>query len=836
MTREFYPIGEVMKVCVVGAGISGLSTAQYLSRYHDVEVFVYEQSSTFGGRANILDGGEHCPRVFLNDYHYLFEIFKDLRLSDGSTVYDSLTTLQRYWASSRSGWVELSHTYSIFADEVPIGDRLRVLRAKRISPLIAEQEFSGNTNRYGSWRNYSLRSLLRIIMSLARFASVHDLGGRTDRVLTGPWVDNLRTRGVTLVTDTPVLSLHPDSSGVVVELADHSERFDAVVVTAYASDASRLLESSGLPHRIPRLSHIHCKVFTLVLDPREKILEREPAIYSRQGLNILFQPRANRCVVLCLRSRSTSRDFVTARLREYLDLEHDFVEVRERDNQADNEAIFSADFVDQNAILVEPAQHIYFAGSYTKNSYPVDSGEGAARAAFNAVERLAGDFHLTRDFAGRTIVPNGTPYQVPLTVSQRYARRAILALAGRISVGELVVAEKYGETVSIGPGGHPTARIDVNSPETWTRLVRGMHGCVQSYCAGDWESPDLVAVLRLAARNVSVGDDLRRKAAFVRVPLLRLRAGLGRHTRAQSRRDIAFHYDLGNDLFAAMLDETMSYSCAVFPGPDSTLSEAAHHKMELVCAKLDLRRDDRVLEIGGGWGGFAVYAARTRGCHVTMTTISNAQYTYARQHVQRLGLTDLIDVRFEDYRDTTGSFDKLVSIEMVEAVGADNLGTFFGRCSELLKPGGLMLLQAITIDDRAYEVAKLARTFIRSYIFPNGCLPSLEVISRTVARRTDMYITGLDDYSSHYARTLACWRANIGRAQDDIQKRGYDLRFQRLWGLYLAYCEAGFLEHRIRLIHATIVKPSHFAVTEVGRCESTRPQPVSVTDRGVGLD
>jgi cyclopropane-fatty-acyl-phospholipid synthase len=256
-----------------------------------------------------------------------------------------------------------------------------------------------------------------------------------------------------------------------------------------------------------------------------------------------------------------------------------------------------------------------------------------------------------------------------------------------------------------------------------------------------------------------------------------------------------------------MLDETMMYSCAYFPRRGMTLAEASRAKLELVCEELDLQSHDHVLEIGTGWGGFAVHAARTRGCRVTTTTISREQYNYAQAQVCAAGLADRVTVLREDYRDLRGSYDKLVSIEMIEAVGWRDFDRFFARCSNLIADEGSMLLQAIVIDDRAYAVEKASRSFIRTHIFPNGCLPSLEVIARCVARRTDLRTVGLRDITPHYAETLRRWRANFEAAGTRLEDLGYDERFRRLWRMYLAYCEAGFTERRIGAVQLHLAKP-----------------------------
>ena len=276
-----------------------------------------------------------------------------------------------------------------------------------------------------------------------------------------------------------------------------------------------------------------------------------------------------------------------------------------------------------------------------------------------------------------------------------------MAILGRIRVGQLTVIEGDDETV-FGSGA-PQATVHVHDPRVWSQLLRGGRGMGESYMDGLWDTPDLTAVIRVAARNVGAIDDIRRRLSPVREPFQRARAAFKRNTPRRSRKDIAAHYDLGNELFELMLDPTLMYSCGVFEHRDATLEEASLAKLELVCEKLELGPRDHVVEIGTGWGGFAVYAATTRGCRVTTTTISREQHDYAEQRVRDAGVEHLVELRLDDYRDLRGSYDKLVSLEMIEAVGWQDFGTFFERCSDLLAPNGTMLLQAITMDDRAYR-------------------------------------------------------------------------------------------------------------------------------------
>ncbi|MGN6870711.1 MAG: class I SAM-dependent methyltransferase [Solirubrobacteraceae bacterium] len=387
----------------------------------------------------------------------------------------------------------------------------------------------------------------------------------------------------------------------------------------------------------------------------------------------------------------------------------------------------------------------------------------------------------------------------------RICRWLLSLFLRRIGTGSLIVVED-GSRRAYG-SGPPAATIVVRSPRMWRAGLAGSRGLADAYADGLWDSPDVVALVRLAARNAPGLDRLRRRLAPVRAPVQRVRAWLWPSTKLRRRRDIAAHYDLGNQLFSRMLDPTMSYSCAVFEGAGMGLEEAQLNKLELICRKLELGPDDHLLEIGTGWGALAIHAAATRGCRVTTTTISREQHDHAVEAARRAGVADRVTVLLEDYRDLTGQYDKVVSIEMIEAVGWRHLGAFFAKCSELLVSGGAMLLQAIAIDDRAYEVEKASRSFMNTQIFPGGCLPSLELMTRGVARHTDMQMVQLEDLTPHYVETLRCWRANFVQEAGELNRLGYDERFRRLWTLYLAYCEAGFAERRILDLQLLLAKP-----------------------------
>jgi cyclopropane-fatty-acyl-phospholipid synthase len=395
------------------------------------------------------------------------------------------------------------------------------------------------------------------------------------------------------------------------------------------------------------------------------------------------------------------------------------------------------------------------------------------------------------------------------TARDRIARAIVLAVFSRMRRGELIVNERsqrmrFGER---DPRRPLSTELNVRSPRFYRSVLRGSLGLSESYVEGAWDCDDLVTLTRIAARNVGALDTARKLLAPVLVPLQRAASWLARNTPARARKQIAAHYDLGNELFSQFLDRTMMYSCAVFESPESTLEEASLAKLERICRKLRLTPDDHVLEIGTGWGGFAQYAAERYGCRVTTTTISAEQHAYATKRIRDAGLDDRVTVLFEDYRELRGRYDKLVSIEMIEAVGWQYFPTFFSRCSELVAEHGAMLLQAIVIEDRAYEVEKAGKSFVNTHVFPGGCLPSLQVIARMVARATDFREAQLEDITEHYATTLRHWRERFGESATRLSELGYDERFRRLWELYLSYCEGGFRERRIQDVQLLLAKP-----------------------------
>ena len=392
------------------------------------------------------------------------------------------------------------------------------------------------------------------------------------------------------------------------------------------------------------------------------------------------------------------------------------------------------------------------------------------------------------------------------------ARSVVHALLGRVRGGQLELVED-GRSFVLGAQAAPPAtplraRIEVRSPGFYRALLRGGASAGEAYVDGLWECDDLVALVRIAARAMPALDRVRERLLPLTGPFQRTAWRLRANTRARARERISAHYDLGNRLFSRFLDETMMYSSAIFERPQMTLHEASVAKLERICRKLALSPADHVLEIGSGWGGFALHAAARHGCRVTTTTISREQHDHARAAVRAAGLEQRVTVLLEDYRDLRGSYDKLVSIEMVEAVGWENLDTYFAVCSERLRPDGTMLLQAIVHPERVFRVEKASNGFINRHVFPGGSLPSLAAIERSLARGTDLRSVALEDITPHYARTLRCWRERFHASWPELRTLGYDERFRRLWDLYLAYCEAGFAERRIRDVQLQLAKPA----------------------------
>lgn len=392
-----------------------------------------------------------------------------------------------------------------------------------------------------------------------------------------------------------------------------------------------------------------------------------------------------------------------------------------------------------------------------------------------------------------------------------WARSLVAATLRRLEQGRLCVIEGDRETwYGDDDGTHEAVQLTVHDASAWRDMVSGGSiGAAESYVAGDWDSSDLVGLLRLFARNNDRMNGFEDRVSWLAKPARRSLHWLNRNTRTGARKNIEAHYDLGNDLFERFLDPTMMYSAAIFPGPDSTLEEASRYKLDRICQKLDLAPEDRVVEIGTGWGGFAMHAARHYGCHVTTTTISAQQYEWACEQIAAEGLEDRITLLYEDYRNLTGTYDKLVSIEMIEAVGPQYLGEYVATLNNLLKPDGLALIQAITLPEQRYERALKNVDFIQRYIFPGSFIPSLGAILDAVRDHSDLIFAHAEDIGLHYARTLACWRERFEANREELLALGYSESFIRLWRYYFAYCEAGFAERCIGNIQLLMGRPAN---------------------------
>lgn len=395
-----------------------------------------------------------------------------------------------------------------------------------------------------------------------------------------------------------------------------------------------------------------------------------------------------------------------------------------------------------------------------------------------------------------------------ITPWQLAARRTAVALAERLTQGSLTVIDSLERMHFGNPEDKLAAVIHVNDPSFYARMLRGgAVGAGEAYMEGLWDTPDLYAVIRLLARNSEVFEHMEFRWGRTANAARRMLHFLRRNSVSGARQNIHAHYDLGNDFFALWLDPSMMYSSAIYPRADATLEEAAQHKLWTVCHKLQLQESDHLLEVGSGWGGMAIHAAKHFGCRVTTATISQEQHALAVQRIAAAGLQDRITVVLEDYRNLQGKYDKLVSIEMIEAVGDAYLETFFAKCSSLLKPDGVMVLQAITTPDDAYHVNKDSIDFVKRYIFPGGQVPSMSRMMDCVRSVTDMRLEHSEDFGRHYARTLLHWRDGFRKHLEEVRALGYPERFIRMWDYYLNYCAGGFAERRIGVSQLVLSKP-----------------------------
>jgi cyclopropane-fatty-acyl-phospholipid synthase len=400
-----------------------------------------------------------------------------------------------------------------------------------------------------------------------------------------------------------------------------------------------------------------------------------------------------------------------------------------------------------------------------------------------------------------------------LTWFDRLCRKFALNFLSQLKFGEITVVEgnqrfRFGDEFA-----ELKTVITVVEPAFYQKLVlSGSVGGGEAYINGWWRCDNLTTLVRIFALNLTTLDKLDSALSRLGRPMLKLLNWRNRNSVSQAQKNIAAHYDLGNDLYRLFLDDSMMYSSAVYPEPSATLASAQQHKLKMICDKLQLKASDHLVEIGTGWGGMAIFAAQHYGCQVTTTTISQQQYDYAKAQISALGLENKINLLLRDYRQLSGQYDKLVSIEMIEAVGEEYLDTYFAKCSSLLKPNGLMVLQAITIVDQRYQQYVREVDFIKRYVFPGGCLPSISRMTDAINRKTDLVVRQLQDIGLDYARTLKHWCDNFMHERDSVHKLGYDDNFVRLWQFYLCYCEGGFLERATSAVHLVLSKPQHRGV------------------------
>ena len=400
---------------------------------------------------------------------------------------------------------------------------------------------------------------------------------------------------------------------------------------------------------------------------------------------------------------------------------------------------------------------------------------------------------------------------VPFSTGARFLRQRLLAQMVGLQHGRLIIRDALG-TVELGTPAAQSADITVHIEVLDSAFYRsvaanGSVGAGEAYMDGLWRCSNLVGLIQLLVRNRDLLDGMETGVARLGGMTMRAWHSLQRNTRRGSRRNIAAHYDLGNDFFQLFLSPDLMYSSALWDGAEDTLDVASTRKLERICRMLDLKSGDRVIEIGTGWGGFALYAAQHYGCHVTTTTISREQHALASERVAQAGMGAYVTLLLEDYRDLSGTYDKLVSIEMVEAIGAPYLDTYFRQLGQLLKPDGLALLQAITIEDHRYEQALKSVDFIKRHVFPGSFIPSIHALLAAKTRSSDLALVQLEDFGESYARTLEAWRERFMAQLHQVHAQGFDERFIRMWEFYLAYCEGGFRERSIGVAHLLLAKP-----------------------------
>ncbi|KGJ91481.1 SAM-dependent methyltransferase, partial [Colwellia psychrerythraea] len=383
-------------------------------------------------------------------------------------------------------------------------------------------------------------------------------------------------------------------------------------------------------------------------------------------------------------------------------------------------------------------------------------------------------------------------------------RTLVLNIFSKLTYGQLEIVEGaiHSHFPERDSGQSIKGKIHIHDPSVYRDFVKGGSiGAAEAFIDGKWSSPNLTNVIRIFARAQQQTDSLEANKSWLNRLKNTVSHWQNRNTQIGSKRNILAHYDLGNELYTRFLDPDMMYSSAIYPTEYASLNEAQQHKLATICQRLSLSENDHLLEIGTGWGGLAIYAVQHYGCRVTTTTISDAQHAYAKARIEKMGLTDKITLLKEDYRNLTGSFDKVVSIEMIEAVGFDFLPSFFKQCNDRLKVGGKLLIQSITIADQRFDYYKNNVDFIQRYIFPGGFLPSVNVLTQGLTNYSELVVESLDDIGLDYAKTLTHWRDNFLTSWVELSQLGYDETFKRLWLYYFAYCEGAFLERSTSTVH-----------------------------------
>jgi len=412
----------------------------------------------------------------------------------------------------------------------------------------------------------------------------------------------------------------------------------------------------------------------------------------------------------------------------------------------------------------------------------------------------------------------------------RFLRERLIGQMAALRHGRLLLEDACG-TVELGEtaAAHPDLqiRLQILDPGVYRAIAaNGSVGAGEAWMDGLWRCDNLVGLMQLLVRNRDLLDGMEKGLARLGGLAMRLWYALRRNTRAGSRRNIAAHYDLGNEFFSLFLSKDLMYSSAIWTEENDTLESASTRKLDRICRKLALQSGDRVIEIGTGWGGFAIYAAQHFGCHVTTATISREQFLLARRRVEAAGLNDRVSLLLEDYRDLRGQYDKLVSIEMIEAIGAPYLDTYFHQLGTLVKPGGLALVQAITIEDQRYTQALKSIDFIKRHVFPGSFIPSINALMGAKTRASDLALTHLEDFGISYARTLEAWRQRFLAQLPQVREQGFDERFIHMWEYYLAYCEGGFRERSIGVAHLLLTKPGTPQASAVSR-NGSKPRVVA---------